>query len=63
VAELPLLDAGEVPLTATPVGGPLLIRPTWLSGLNVLAGGVAAFDEAPRLGAMLAKGLTTGDWT
>jgi hypothetical protein len=63
VAELPLLDAGDVLLTATPVGGPLLIRPTWLSGLNVLAGGVAAFDEAPRLGAMLAKGLTTGDWT
>jgi glycine/D-amino acid oxidase-like deaminating enzyme len=62
VAELPLLEAGDVPLTATPLGGPLLLRPAWLSGVTLVAAGAAAFDEAPGLAAALAAGLTTGAW-
>jgi glycine/D-amino acid oxidase-like deaminating enzyme len=63
VADLPLLEAGEVPLTATPLGGPLLMRQTWLSGVTVVAAGAASLDAAPQLAAALAAGITTGVWT
>jgi glycine/D-amino acid oxidase-like deaminating enzyme len=63
VADLPLLEAGDVPLTATSLGGPLLIRPTWLSGVTVICAGAVSFDEAPQLASALAAGLTTGIWT